>query len=71
MVKQKSWDVKTVDMKCHATMVKNKGFIIEKQRRKRKDKAFRWGNVFVVLLVLFIKNHWFARNGSGIALKPL
>ena len=25
MVKRKSWDVKTVDMKCHATMAKNKG----------------------------------------------
>ena len=42
MVKQISWDVKTVDMKYHSTMAKNKGVSLRNKEGKRINKAFCW-----------------------------
>ena len=39
-VKQMSWDVKSADMKYHATMAKNEGVPITQKRKKETIKHF-------------------------------
>ena len=40
MVKQIAWDLKTVDMKYHATMAKNKGVSLRHSEGKETIKHF-------------------------------
>ena len=54
MVKQVSQDLKTFDIKYHATMTKNKVVSLRhKEGKETTEHLVCWENVFVVFLALF------------------
>ena len=70
MVKQISWDVKTADMKYHATMTKKKGVSLRNKEGKETIKHFVGIMFSLCSWFCLLNNLWFTRNGSGIAFKP-